>query len=476
MNFRSEMQNGKTYLVCDIDEIQEIDNFVLGMITHLKIDCLAQVLYTQIDEKKLLKYNLTAKISLTEFFKGMVNKRQLIGILVNLTKAFMDIEDCMIYMENVVLDFDYIYADVSSYEVSLLCLPFKVEDNPKSVQMFFKQILNSIIPDPSEDAGYFGSIFAYLNSHTVLKYDDFLKLLGKLSGDARYAEDLKAAVPLPAAGPSSVKISQNVSAGAAKPKVVPVNERPVSPVPAPGSIAKPVQSEKNVALNGMPAKPSKLNGAGNTPPSSEKKQVETDEEEISLFYLLQHYNADNKEKYIRQRDQKKENSKEKQKPSFEQQPVKREINKPQRPQSANPVVVQQPAAEVQFQYEPSLAGIRDTEHTLDMSALEPVEDKGRRAFLKRIKTGEMIEITKQHFRIGKKYNFVDYCPADIDGLSRAHANIVTENDGYYITDTNSTNHTYLNGAMIPSNQPFKLENGTRVRLVNEEFEFIIRES
>ena len=42
---------------------------------------------------------------------------------------------------------------------------------------------------------------------------------------------------------------------------------------------------------------------------------------------------------------------------------------------------------------------------------------------------------------------------------------------YYILDTNSTNHTFINGTMIGSNSEMKLTSGDKVRLANEEFEF-----
>jgi pSer/pThr/pTyr-binding forkhead associated (FHA) protein len=38
-------------------------------------------------------------------------------------------------------------------------------------------------------------------------------------------------------------------------------------------------------------------------------------------------------------------------------------------------------------------------------------------------------------------------------------------------DTNSTNHTYVNGGMIQSNAEIKISHGTKICLANEEFEF-----
>jgi len=93
--------------------------------------------------------------------------------------------------------------------------------------------------------------------------------------------------------------------------------------------------------------------------------------------------------------------------------------------------------------------------------------------LTRVKTGERISINKPVFRIGKEKSYVDYFIGDNTAISRSHANIHTDNGEYFVEDTNSTNHTYLNGKLINSNEKVKLTNGDKVRLANEDFTFSI---
>ncbi len=91
-------------------------------------------------------------------------------------------------------------------------------------------------------------------------------------------------------------------------------------------------------------------------------------------------------------------------------------------------------------------------------------------FLVRLKNNEKVNITKPVFRIGKEKSYVDYFIADNSAISRSHANIIKKGEEYFIVDTNSTNHTYVNGVMINSNVETKLAHKTRLRLANEEFE------
>ena len=92
-------------------------------------------------------------------------------------------------------------------------------------------------------------------------------------------------------------------------------------------------------------------------------------------------------------------------------------------------------------------------------------------YLIRSKNNEKILLNKPVFRIGKEKSYVDYFIGDNTAISRSHANIITRDGEYFVQDTNSTNHTYVNGMMIQSNIEMKLSHGDKVRLANEDFEF-----
>ncbi len=117
----------------------------------------------------------------------------------------------------------------------------------------------------------------------------------------------------------------------------------------------------------------------------------------------------------------------------------------------------------------------------EMMAEEPTEmvpemQESRVPYLIRKKTGEVIQLNKQTFIIGKMDKCCDYVITNNNAISRIHAVIkYRENsDDYFIVDCNSTNHIYLNGRQIPTEQPMTLENGMHIHLALEEFIFQIR--
>lgn len=92
-------------------------------------------------------------------------------------------------------------------------------------------------------------------------------------------------------------------------------------------------------------------------------------------------------------------------------------------------------------------------------------------FLLRVKNNEKITINGSNFKIGTDYNMVDYCIFDNNAVSRVHASIKNKSRHYYLTDENSTNHTFLNEKMIKNGIPVKIENRSKIRLGDEEFIF-----
>lgn len=84
--------------------------------------------------------------------------------------------------------------------------------------------------------------------------------------------------------------------------------------------------------------------------------------------------------------------------------------------------------------------------------------------------GEQIPLNHFPFSIGREdTDFV--IPKKV--VSHMHANISSRNGGYYVTDENSANHTYLNGQRIAPYTETELRDGDTLRLADESMIFHI---
>lgn len=79
-----------------------------------------------------------------------------------------------------------------------------------------------------------------------------------------------------------------------------------------------------------------------------------------------------------------------------------------------------------------------------------------------------MEIIRDPFLIGKKKDAVDGW-IKARGISRIHGKITREEGGYYLTDLNSTNGTFLNGGRLEVNEKARIRQGDLVGFADAKY-------
>ena len=514
MNFTYETQGTNTFLVYSVKAEESIDSMSLGMLTNNNIPGLAPTLFTQMDSDKYIKYNVSAKISVKQFFEGQVNKKRLLGVFNGIVNAMMSAEDYMIDTNTIILDLDYIFADVSSCDTVLICLPIIGTNSSTDLSAFFKNIMFSTQFDQTENCDHVAVIINYLNSAPIFSLSEFKKVLDGLNGPSSVQQPAVQKAPVvnqPVQPPVPQKQPEK-----AQPKV-PVQPQPTA-IPTQAPVVK--QPMPNIPVQNKP----------NIPPVPEKTDspaLKPNEKPMSFFYLMQHYNKENKAIYDAQKAAKKGASAKTDAPAIPNVPAPKK-NKPISAAPAAPFAVPGAPANVGFAVpgQPAPA-VTPQSNTVSQTApvsnapvskvetvpvkqpapvtstfTPPVQPQGQSAnfgettvlgggsigettvlngamqptqtempHLIRTKNNEKIMINKPVFRIGKEKSYVDYFISDNTAVSRSHANIITREGKYLVVDTNSTNHTFVNGQMIQSNVETEIHHGDKIQLGNEDFEF-----
>lgn len=515
MDFTYESQGTNTYLVYAIRDDDVVDSMSLGMLTNNKIPGLAQALFMQMDSEKFIKYNVTSKISVRQFLSGTVSRKRLLGIFSGITEGLLAAEDYMIDENSILLDLNYIFADVSTCKTRLICWPIcDTELRQNDLKAFFKNIMVNTQFDATENSDYIAKIFNFLNGASVFSLLEFKKLLDELKN-----ERIGAYIP---AEPQPEVRQQ----GQKQPEVRQQEQRQPERGQSQPSEAAPVKQELAGQDSVRPTPPASGQmaippAAKTVPPVPQKgqqgqKTEQKPEKQMSMWNLLMHYSAENKKLYQQQKAEKK--AQKEKKPNKKNAPGNTGFavpgaasgnagfavpgQAPARPDAAQPAVT--PAQPIQVQ--PAVAPVQQQPATgqaptpamppqqpeiqgqkmnfgettilgkggygettvLNVGMLQPQKTM---PYLLRIRNNEKIPLDKPVFRIGKERSYVDYFIGDNTAVSRSHANIITRDGVYSIVDTNSSNHTYVNGSMIQSNTEFKLSDGAMIRLGNEDFEF-----
>lgn len=521
--FCFENQGNGTYLVYPVGPDEQVDALTLGMLTNNSIKNFAPVVYTQQDEKKYIKYNVTTRISVQQLLMSPVNKKQLLGVLTGIAAAVSDAEEYMIDVRSILFDQNYIFVDAAGETTVMICLPVAGEQKQlPDMKLFFKELLFTVSLNPGENNDYFVRMINYLNKEDSFSTEAFSDFLKKLSVESALVVQGSVQAPerqenvQPKA--SQVQTQPQASQGQALPRqnqqqAAPENTyRPQPQVPQSGQPVMPAQKPQ------VQKQPTQVAPASGT--NAQKK-------EMSWFYLMQHYNKENAALYKSQKEQKKQEKK-----TGKEKGKKQEVRKnpagttgavqtqqyavPGAPGNvpnngitipgnmpANGMMQNRMASVPQNTAGPAISNAgpngmtsqpaapmipqgKIVEHRADFgettvlgggmgetTVLSEVHMQGNEnmPYLIREKNSEKIPLSKPVFRIGKEKSYVDYFIGDNTAVSRSHANIITREGRCFILDTNSTNHTYVNGVMIRSNEEVVLSEGDKIRLANEEFVF-----
>lgn len=618
-NITYENQGNSTYLVYEIDSTDIVDNLSLGMINNNKIIGLAPVIYSQVDDKKYLKYNISAKVSASAFLAGAASRNRILGVFSGVSKALLSAEEYMLDANTIILDLDYIYVDVTTCEAELICLPIQ-RGNFNDVVSFFKNIIFSVTYDQTENCDYVAKIIGCLNSHSSFLLQNFMQTIDELNGKRINLQNLQNNQQIEPE-PNYTEILHGESQQM-KPSAE--NSQKVNPMPSPMQ-PQPVQNNVNYPFNSMrespPMQPQEQQTGNyypfnqqtanqpNVPPNNgmmgyqpvRRGTVPPPNQAVLAGVMMQPQNQKPPKKPKAEKRNKKgqasppvnytvpgappsrtcvsmqgrgvsaQGKTEKQqkksgglsgifhkKNKAESIPPNREFTPPippygggniasntisQNPPFSNNMsgmpngmnnmagnvnqnrsmpdsmgnmagavnqnlqipnnmgnmannVNQNPQMRngmnnmqnnMNQQYMPQNMENTNPQYTArsmnfgETTVLNESVATGETSvlsmptvtqpYLLRKKNGEKIFIKNGIFRIGKEANYVDYFIGDNSAISRSHANIINNGKEYYIVDTNSKNHTYVNGQMIQSNMETLLTHGSIVKLANEEFEF-----
>ncbi len=511
-DFTYENQGTNTYLVYEVEDTTTIDEMSLGMLTNNDIPGLCKMLYNQLDTTGYLKYNISAKLAVSNALSGVVNRNRFVGVLRGIANSMLAVDDYMLESSCILFDPEKMFMDVATGETELVYLPLnQVDFEQPDLINYLKTTMFSLQFDQSENTEYVGRILNYLNSATVLNPQELIQLLDEIEGKRKAEPEVKKSV-------ASTPVSKPVSSQPVQPAVTPapaqfvqnnapasqysMNQKVLHPskeltpnqatVPStPAPVEQPAKAPKAPKKKAAPTPDVSFSipGGGSMPASNPAPAAEAvaDDKEISLFYLLQHYNKDNAAKYKAQKAQKKAA-----KGGAAAQPNPAMLqNAPKVPPMTPPIVntdaapqqVSQPAPQPVPQVTPTVArepkldfgnttvlnasaGQGTTVLTPSMNTTQP-----NMPYLVRSKNQERINISKAQFRMGTEPSYADYCIRDNSAVSHSHAYIMVKDGECYIVDTNSTNHTYINGSLIPSNQQVMLTDMDELTLANEVFTY-----
>lgn len=574
--FRVENNDINTNMIYELKENELIDMVAVEMIQqNSNIPGLLKMIYTQNNSLRVLKYNITSKITLQQLLERNVTKKMIISILINTIRTLISADEYLLEQDCFILDMEKVFVDLGSYDVGMIYLPIKTEKHNEDYSLFFKNLILTSKYDATENCEYVARIISYLNSasFSLVGFYDFLHQIGGLKNDlaknnnyiqqdisgmsANQAPDytlnesntidnnVKTTVDIFADANTS---NSNVSGQLPKQSVISeksniqmqdkLTERKHTQASYPKERQEQIPNQNGIKRGSQMQMPGQsavsrgiqIPGQGPIPGESQISR----QSEVSRAVQIPGQNSipgggqlPDQNKISKKNDKagKKEKKKSRlfgRKLGKSNENVKipksdeQNINTKQNYNQAIPANTQNgmtgnnsisnnnilnnsmsgnsisgsstlnsmPAYNMGLSNisqnnipgfgETTVLGVANNgETTVLNSDMNPGNRTTRQAYLIRVKNGERIPIIKEKFLIGKEKSFVDYFIPDNTAISRSHAYIVNRNNDYYIVDTNSKNHTYIDGKLITPNTEFSINNDCKIKLADEEFIFSV---
>lgn len=137
------------------------------------------------DSAKMISFNTTGCYSLKERFKGVMNKRQFIDMLLEIIELMKNLQDKVMYQKNLLLDFDKIYYTPNQMDKQLLFLyiPIMNYDNHVNMKDYFMKMPYTIVFNNGESLDYVNEFIAYFNNNINFSVYDFEMFVHRMAGN-----------------------------------------------------------------------------------------------------------------------------------------------------------------------------------------------------------------------------------------------------------------------------------------------------
>jgi hypothetical protein len=443
LDFSYENGAASSFLVAKTDEKEKVQAYQIEMIRSNYIDYLLPLDARGKDDKICFYYDITSRLTLTQYLKRVKLKREEFLMLVgNVSRALLDCRYYLLKNTSIFLDTDYIFINPSARSVSFVYIPLNIEVD---INRYFRQFIIDIVLykadiDDSCNDNFLQRVIGYAKTEmfNVGGFDALVKSMSVADG---FRAD---------AGRTSPPIETDVdkSNNAKEPFEHKSSKRLVArPLIVTVLLQVIIVAVFGVGINVLKAK-----GQGEAASYAALALILGAVDTLVLKKMFGSGAV-----IIKKSDANAD------KQLQVEVPVKEKKDGAASDKTADEgknSIILPVRHEQRFE--------RPNETTL------LVESKNTFPYLKSVKEGKYdnIAINKTDFIIGRLKEQVDFI-VNNGAIGKVHVSITNHDGKYFIKDLNSRNGTYINGKRITSNMEYEINDRDKISLASCDYIFII---
>ena len=112
-------------------------------------------------------------VPLTQYLKQVISKQNFFYLLVQIVSVTHYLQSGNMALQNLLLDFRYIFINPSTHEMFFIYLPIISEHSTVDMLGFFGMLLHSVNPNRSENNNYLGEFSNFLKGQNVFSLEAF---------------------------------------------------------------------------------------------------------------------------------------------------------------------------------------------------------------------------------------------------------------------------------------------------------------
>ena len=481
-----ENKGAATFLVCELQPGDQLEGVSLRALAGGLLQGFAAASFSQVGATRYIHYDVTGKTPFFRLMKEPVTKKVLLGALNGIADALLSAEANQVDPGTIILDPAHVLTDANTGETVMICMPLVAFRPGQTAGMLYNFILSNARLNNAEDAGFVAQLQEFLKSNP----DPAPAAMKEELGKAEAAVSAPAESVMPVVAPPEQIVPEQPAQPMQQPQ--PQTDKPMSMFRLLDYHQEQAAREQAAREQAAREQAAREQAAREQAAREQAAREQAAREQAAREQAAREQAA--REQAAREQAAREQAAREQaaREQAAREQAAREQAAREQaaREQAAREQAAREQAAREQAEqkkkampkFDFAIPGVQEVPVPVqpaaipsvspdDTTVVEAGQVTNAHAYLVRLKTGERAPITKSFFRIGKEKSYVDYCISDNSAISRAHAYIVNKDGEYFLADTHSTNHTYINGGMISPDVETRLFHGAKVHFANEEFEF-----
>jgi|GEM_PF-5499354 len=165
-NFLYETNTGGSYIVLKVEEGIELLRYQVDMIISNNVPQLLPLHLRQEDGEVYINYYITSKQSLQKLLeRKKMTINQLLVVMHGVCRGLLEANRFLLYETSCLFNYEYLYVNPVSFEVSMLYMPFRLEkvELIKELRILFNKLLLQVSEEEGSSSNYLHRIFLEIN-------------------------------------------------------------------------------------------------------------------------------------------------------------------------------------------------------------------------------------------------------------------------------------------------------------------------